>query len=198
MSFATRFIVDDRLNSLENDVYRCIPKPQDKSEVTSYSPFPALLYSFSVIDLLGALYGGNAHSGNMTKRSENYMKDFLKYPLDKLQLLQKIYRHKLVHLSQPKPAMLVNNKIVAWKHDERDPSKHLTIDPTPGTVDIYGKAKIQCDGLYIVSIWALKDDIKGSVLHSGDGYLARLSTDVHMQTKFTDAVNQIFDPALTN
>jgi hypothetical protein len=58
----------------------------------------------------------------------NYMKDFLKYPLDKLRLLQKIYRHKIVHLSQPKPAMLLDNQIVAWMHEERDPSKHLTID----------------------------------------------------------------------
>ena len=75
------------------------------------------------------------------------MKDFLKYPSDKLQLLQKIYRHKIVHLSQPKSAMEYNNQIIAWRHDENDPSKHLTIDPTPGIGDIYGKVKIQCDGL---------------------------------------------------
>jgi hypothetical protein len=77
MCFATRFIVDDRLNSLENDVYRCVPNAQDKSERTCYAPFPALLYCFSIIDLLGAVYAGNARSGNTTKNSENYMKDFL-------------------------------------------------------------------------------------------------------------------------
>ena len=198
MSFANKFVVDDRLNSLENDVYRCVPRDQDKSERTCNAPFPALLYCFSIIDLLGALYAGNACSGDTTKNSENYMKDFLKYQPDKLRLLQKIYRHKIVHLSQPKPAMQYNNQIIAWKHDENDPSKHLTIDPTPGTGYIYGKVKIQCDGLYIVSIWALKDDIKGSVLRSGDGYLAKLSTDVQLQTKFTDAVNQIFVPAITS
>src|SRR5947199_5810788 len=106
--------------------------------------------------------------GQTTKNSENYMKDFLNYPSDKLHLLQKIYRHKIVHSSQPKSAMSYNNQIIAWKHDEEDPSKHLTIDLTPGTGDIYGKAKIQCDGLYIVSIWVLKNDIKSSVLRSGD------------------------------
>jgi hypothetical protein len=47
------------------------------------------------------------------------MKDFLKYPLNKLQLLQKIYRHKIVHLSQSKSAMSYNNQIIAWKHDEK-------------------------------------------------------------------------------
>jgi len=185
MSFANKFVVDDRLNSLENDVYRCVPRVQDKSEGTEYAPFPALLYCFSIIDLLGALYAGNARSGQTVKNSENYMKDFLKYPLDKLQLFQKIYRHKIVHLSQPKSAMSHNNQIIAWKHDENDLSKHLTISLIPRTVDIYGKAKIQRDGLYIVSTWALKNDIKDSVLRSGDGYLARLSTDIDLQKKFT-------------
>jgi hypothetical protein len=79
-----------------------------------------------------------------------------------------------------------------------DLSKHLTIDLIPGTGDIYGKAKLQYDGLYIVSIRVLKDDIKGSVLRSRDGYLARLGTDIDLQTKFTNAIIQIFDPAVTN
>jgi len=104
MSFANKFVVDDRLNSLENDVYRCVPRAH-KSERTNYAPFPALLYCFSIIDLLGALYSGNARGGETVKNSENYMKDFLKYPLDQLQLLQKIFRHKIVHLSQPKSGM---------------------------------------------------------------------------------------------
>jgi hypothetical protein len=56
------------------------------------------------------------------------------------------------------------------------------------------ESKNSVDGLYIVSIWALKDDIKASVLRTGVGYLVKLSTDVHLQTKFTNAVNQIFDP----
>jgi hypothetical protein len=124
LSFATKFIVDDRLNSLENDVYCCVPNAQDKKERTCNAPFSALLYCFSIIDLLGTLYAGNAHSGDTTKNSENYMKDFLKYPPDKLRLLQKIYRHKILHLSRPKSAMEYNNQIIAWKHDENDPSKH--------------------------------------------------------------------------
>ena len=38
--------------------------------------------------------------------------------------------------------MEYNNQIIAWKHDENDPSKHLTVDPTPGSGDIYSKAKM--------------------------------------------------------
>ena len=95
------------------------------------------------------------------------------------------------------PSIKSQYQIIVWKHDENDLSKHLT-SLTPGTVDIYGKAKIQADGLDIVSIWALKNDIKDSVLRSGNGYLARLSTDMDLQKKFTEAVNQIFDPAIIN
>jgi hypothetical protein len=196
IQFATKFIVDDRLNSLENDVYRCVPKVIDKQEETCNAPFPALLYCFSIIDLLGALYAGHAKSGQTTSNSGRYMKDFLSYTQDKLFLLQKIYRHTTVHLSQPKPAMLYNSQTIAWKHDENDPSKHLSIDPTPGTADIYGKGKIQCDGQYIVSIWQLKDDIKKSVTGLPDGYIEKLKKDANLQKKFVTAVNQFFDPAI--
>jgi hypothetical protein len=54
ISFANKFIVDDRLNSLENDVYRSVPSAH-KSEGTDYTLFPALLYCFSIIDLLGGI-----------------------------------------------------------------------------------------------------------------------------------------------
>jgi acyl-CoA synthetase (AMP-forming)/AMP-acid ligase II len=132
IDFAKRFLIDDRLNSLENDIYRCLPRDGDKKETTSYAPFPALLYCFSIIDLLGGLYAGNCRSGNTTKNSEAYMEDFLKYTPDKIFLLQKLYRHKVVHLSQPKSVILYNKQNIAWRHDENQRSKHLTIDPTPG------------------------------------------------------------------
>ena len=60
MHFAEEFIVKDRLTSLENDVNRCLPTA--KIEATEYAPFPALMYCFSIVDLLGSLYAGNARS----------------------------------------------------------------------------------------------------------------------------------------
>jgi hypothetical protein len=103
MHFAEEFIVKDRHNSLENDVNRCLPTT--KIEAAGYAPFPALLHCFSIVDLLGSLYAGNARSGNTTDNAARYMEKYLNYPKDKLRLLQKIYRHKIVHLSQPKFAM---------------------------------------------------------------------------------------------
>ena len=160
MDFAEKFIVTNRIASLENDVERCLPA--DKKEAAA-PPFPALMYCFSIIDLMGSLYAGNARSGNTTDNSARYMEKYLKYPKDKLRLLQKRYRHNIVHLSQPKFAMLYNKQIIAWKHDERIPSMHLTIEHKPADAAILGSfGKIHCDAQYTVSIKALKDDIKYS------------------------------------
>jgi len=61
MHFAHKFIVKDRLNSLENDVNLCLLTSAKKEE-PEYAPasFPALLYCFSIVDLLGSLYAGDA------------------------------------------------------------------------------------------------------------------------------------------
>ena len=70
MDFAEKFIVTNRIASLENDVEGFLPA--DKKEVAAYAPFPALMYCFSIIDLLGSLYAGNARSGNTTDNSAIY------------------------------------------------------------------------------------------------------------------------------
>jgi hypothetical protein len=169
MHFAHKFIVKDRLNSLENDVNRCLLTFAKKEEPEyAPAPFPALLYCFSIVDLLGSLYAGNARSRKTTKKAAGYMKKYLKYPNHKVYLLQKIYRHKIVHLSQPKGAISYNKQIIAWKHDEDVNARHLTIDPTPGDVDIPGgSGKINCDAQYIISILKLKDCNTTRWLHGG-------------------------------
>jgi hypothetical protein len=194
MHFADEFIVKDRLASLENDVNRCLPTA--KIEATEYAPFPALMYCFSIVDLLGSLYAGNARSRKTTENAARYIEKYMNYPEDKRRLLQKIYRHKIVHLSQPKFAMLHNKQIIAWKQEEGVIS---TIDPTPGYVNIPGRSgKIYCNAQYIISIVTLKDDIKNSVVRSPDGYMEDLRNNNGLQSKFVTAINQIFDPVITD
>jgi hypothetical protein len=71
--------LNERLDSLEKYARICIEKT---------CPFPALLYCFSTIDLLGSLYEGEA-TGNAriygkraspTGKAEKYMIDIMKYP----------------------------------------------------------------------------------------------------------------------
>jgi hypothetical protein len=196
VDLAIRFIVEDRLASLDNDIFRCVPKAQDKRETTSNAPFPAILYCFSIIDLLGALSMGSARSGNTTNNSRQYILDLIKYPKDKVQLLLQIYRHKTVHLSQPKSTIFFKGKVLTWQHNENDPQKHLNIDPTSGDLDIYGNRKVHGDAIFIISIWKLKDDIRESVTRRSVGYIDRLRNDVKLQTNFKKAVNEIFDPKI--
>jgi hypothetical protein len=88
MNFAKQFI-DERLSSLDNYVKRCLPTDVDRKEGLCYAPFPALLYCFSVIDLLGALYAGHARSSRTIVNSKKYMKDLMSYKEDQIDILQK-------------------------------------------------------------------------------------------------------------
>jgi hypothetical protein len=85
------------------------------------------------------------------------------------------------------------NKYWHGKHDEDIPAKHLTIDRISGDILLpIGIGKIHCDAQYIVSISALKDDIKDSVIRSPGGYLEDLRDSSDLQAKFVTAINQIY------
>jgi hypothetical protein len=201
ITFARDFIVSDRLNSLENDVARCLPQKKINNEEPDPAPFPALMYCFSIIDLLGALYAGNARSRKTIENARKCIESFLKYPQDKL--LWQIYRHKLVHLSQPKYAMLHEQKILGWRHNENERYNHLKIVFEEKIVNILPNdmikvAKLHYDGYYNISIHMLKDDIMDSVTRQPDGYLENLSDSRDLQSKFVTAINQIYDPIITD
>ena len=80
------------------------------------------MYCFSIIGLLGSLYAVNARCGKSIDNSAKYMEKYLNHPKDKAQLLQGIYGHKIIHLSQLKPAVLYNKQIITWRPAENEPS----------------------------------------------------------------------------
>lgn len=123
LNYARKFL-KNRLESLDKDVKHCLKKP--------YSPFPAILYCFSTVDLLGALYAGQAEKRRIIKKagasmkakqrrpdttaySRRYMKRFMNYNSESI-YLQQIFRHKTVHLARPKPAIMDKNRIIAWRY----------------------------------------------------------------------------------
>ena len=56
--------VDRRMSSLKSDVNHCVKKEP-------YAQYPALIYCFSNVDLLGALFAGKAGKGaNITEQSK--------------------------------------------------------------------------------------------------------------------------------
>lgn len=165
------------MDSLEKDVKYCIL--DNEGQANWPAPFPALLYCFSTIDLMGALYWKctlteskqqnnceNNFDSGVTNKSLNYMKDFMKYPALEAKLIQKVFRHKLVHLAQPMPIAKYDKKKYAWRYIHNDRNAHLRILNQPSG-DIYH---------FQVSIWSLVEDIVESAL-GPNGYMEQLSKD---------------------
>ena len=172
---AARNFLSERMDSLKNDVNRCLAT---KYKVTNPAPFPAILYCFSVIDLLGALYAGDATSNaHTTEQAKNYMIDFMNYPADEVDLLQKVFRHKLVHLSLPHPRIKMKGKYYIWAVCHDNPSIHLQVRPAQKSNEVH----------FHISIQTLVKDITDSVSGS-DGYLNRLEKNENcLQEKFNTA-----------
>lgn len=184
-TFAKKFL-KSRLAALEKDVKHCLKEP--------YAPFPAIVWCFSTIDLLGALAAGDAtKNANTTQQSGDYMRSFMNYSADAVVLLQRIFRHKLVHLAEPKAVVALGTKKVTWHYDHNDPAKHLLISPIPKPKSrtISTGIALTADHVFHISIMQLVKDVTKSVRQSG-GYLARLQKDAALRRCFDDAISQIY------
>jgi hypothetical protein len=173
IDFAKRFL-NVRISSLDNDVKRCLIEDKNlQNQIGQPAPFPALLYCFSIIDLLAALYAGRTDNtaGEKTKRAKKYMVDFIGYTDHLINLLQEVFRHKLVHLSEPAYGFQYNGKRIAWIHDEGPTAKHLHIQKANKSYDIFGH-KIWHDKIFIIKISRFKDDkfFAASVIYSSSMY----------------------------
>ena len=196
--FAYKFLVEYILESLENDVTLCLSLPYANTKSPTNAYIPALFYCFSVIDLLGSLLAGNARSGSTTTNSKNYMTKYIGYKEEKVILLQKMYRHKIVHLAMPKIAVLYQKKLLSWKLHDTNSRKHLTIDwKDINDIPLFGYGNIHCDGKYILNIKKFKNDIKKSITKRS-GYLQHLKNNTDLRYKFVNAINQIYDPIIVD
>jgi hypothetical protein len=186
-AFAPQFIAP-RLEALEKDTQHCLTRP--------FAPFPAVLLCFSTIAFLGALAAGNAGPGAPTSaQSEAYMQCFMNFTTDQAKLLQKLFRHKLVHLAQPKPVVAYSGKMVTWRYEHNDASQHLQLIklPCPATQQIASGLSLTIDHEFVTSIAHLVKDVTESVRRPG-GYLARLKIDPTLRGYFEMAISQIYAP----
>lgn len=178
-----------RLDSLERDVTHCLRRP--------YAPLPAIEYCFSTIDLMGALYRGDAtRDARTSEQARAYMVDFMKYTDEQSSLLQKIFRHKIVHLAMPKHVIEYKSKSIGWKYIHDDQTAHLKLTKfqQPRTVPVTGLWKIRYEYQFTLSIKDLLKDICNSVVRPRDGYLAVLRKDSNLQANFEKALVEIYDP----
>lgn len=125
IEFANKFIVDERLSSLKKDVKDCLDKD---------CAFPALLYCFSTVDLLGAVYTGFAENGpGTTNNFKAYALRFMnntniRYSNEQVTLIQEIFRHKIVHLAQPKLVVYSKKRDIHWRYEYPEINNHLKIE----------------------------------------------------------------------
>jgi len=185
--FAKGFI-KERIDSLDKDVRHCLQEP--------FAPFPALLYCFSTIDLLGALCAGNAaRNAHTTQQSADYMQRFMNYTEEQSRFLQSLFRHKIVHLAQPKAVIEDNSRLISWHYWHESQEHHLKLVKLPqgSKVQVISSWEISCDYEFNVSISHLVKDIWDSV-ESPNGYLASLQKTPDLQDRFEKAIAQIYDP----
>jgi hypothetical protein len=169
-----------RCDSLVKDVRHCVL--HDRATPDWPAPFPALLYCLSTIDLLGALYRGDAsrYAPN-AQQAWDYMVDVMKYPALHATLLQQHFRHKLVHLAQPVPHVADNGNSYHWGYVHDHSALHLQILPRPGS---------HSDFHFWISIMNLAEDIADSV-HRPDGYLDMLRGSELLRTNFSRAYQEV-------
>jgi hypothetical protein len=183
----SKAFVAERIEALEKDVTHCLMEP--------YAPFPAIVYCFSTIDLLGALYAGNASEKNpsTSPQSIDYMRRFMHYTDENTKLLMKIFRHKIVHLAQPKAVSEYEGKKVAWRYWHDNGERHLKLTKLKEPVDrqLTSCWTITADYEFEISIAHLAKDVADSVREPG-GYLHALTTDTDLQDRFEKALSDIY------
>jgi hypothetical protein len=181
--------INRRMDSLKNNVSHCV-----KTE--PYAPYPALIYCFSNIDLLGALYVGKAGRKNTStsQQSKNYMKRFMGYTEGQSALLQCIFRHKLVHLAEPLLSVIeYKSRRIAWQYNHYNMVNHLIFVPattTNNNIQVAPNWNIEFDEIFEISILGLAEDVVKSVYKDG-GYLQTLEKDNSLQAHFEEAVENI-------
>ncbi|WP_316367555.1 hypothetical protein [Candidatus Thiodiazotropha sp. CDECU1] len=186
-----RRLLKVRIDSLEKDVSFCILENTNNGSWPA--PFPALLYCFSTIDLLGTLYWKCTLTDEqqqssctskidfgITNKSLNYMTDYMRYPELEAKLIQKVFRHKLVHMAQPLPKARYGKKNYSWQYFHNDRSNHLSI------VNVENNTY-----RFSVSIWSFVEDIKDSVF-GPRGYLDGLARDTPDGERLRDAFKKAY------
>lgn len=179
--------VGGRINSLEKDVKHCLQG--------QLAPFPALLYCFATVDLLGALFSGQADSkrARTTEQSISYMTSLMNYTFETADILVNLFRHKLVHLAQPNPVIQDDSESLTWRYHHDDRQFHLKKVPLRqnSTISVTPSQGKTVTHEFNISIMDFVRDIKDSV-YRPNGYLHLVEKTPHLQDRFERAIEQIY------
>jgi hypothetical protein len=146
---------------------------------------------------MGALYKGDAgRYAKTTDQSFGYMIDFMHYTQDQAEILQLVFRHKIVHLAMPKAVISFKSMTIAWKYYHENRIEHLRLVKFPTTqvlAVIPSSLSISYDYEFRLGIKDLQVDIANSVVNPR-GYLDVLKGNPSLQQKFEKALVEMYDP----
>lgn len=116
-------------------------------------------------------------------------------------LLQKIYRHKVVHIAQPRPLIEIGTNKITWRYDDEDLTRHLNMETTPNPQPITAfltPYQMYFNQIFVISILKLAQDVEDSVIRPSDGYWDMLLNNSlvegrALQDRFRDAVSDMYD-----
>jgi hypothetical protein len=119
-----------------------------------------------------------------------------KYSEEHADLIQEIFRHKIVHLAQPRLVINHENRLIGWRYEYPETLNHLKIENTgekKQVKQILTPYNIYYDHIFIISITQFLFDIIDSVLRERDGYFAKLKSGYkNMQINFDNAIKEIY------
>jgi hypothetical protein len=153
------------------------------------------LYCFATIDFFAALYAGDASaSAQTTVAARNYMIHVMHYSNEQVRLLQKIFRHKLVHLAQPLSVLEDNKRRIRWHYWHTGAPGHLDVVPLkrPEEIALTASWKIRVDHEFRLDVDRFKQEIVHAAAINQDCYLNRLTGDPSLRAKFATAARQMF------
>lgn len=186
LQFANK-IISDKTNSMKNDVSLCL-KGND-SEKLQPAPFAALLICFSVMDFLAALYRGNAKTDSpTTEQTKEFMRDFLSYTKDQRNLILLLYRHKLVHISQPGVIVVYKGETFSWRIYHDNKNEHLNVKVENKDINPAPCVRLRIKNILSISILQLMRD----VVVASNEYLDKLEKENSLQERFDAAINDIY------
>ena len=90
---------------------------------------------------------------------------------EQVTLIQEIFRHKIVHLAQPKLVVYSKKRYIHWRYEYPEINNHLKIER-------HGRQQIKTvltpkalfyDHTFIISITRFLDDIEDSIIRQTDG-----------------------------
>jgi hypothetical protein len=145
------------------------------------------------VDAPAALAAGRADKdAPTTKQAASYLTTYMGYTAEEVRLVQQLFRHKLVHLAEPRSVVRDDQgRLISWEYWHVPHEARRTVVPVGPTELVISLGwSVSYDHRFLLSIPTFVEEIAASA----DRYLARLATDPELRTKFEQAVETIYSP----